>query len=73
MVASFPRRIVLLILMGQIAVNGIPLLGGRFETTTDVQEYLNIALDVVDMRESDDLQTKQSIYKYGVQRDNEHK
>lgn len=50
-------------------VNSIPLLGGRFETTTDVQSLLNLGLDAADMRETTNLTTKASIYKEGVQRD----
>lgn len=50
-------------------VHSIPLLGGRFETTTDVQSLLNLGLDAADMRETTDLTTKASIYKEGVQRD----
>ncbi len=44
-------------------VNAIPLLGGRFETTTDVQNLLNLGLDAADMREATDLATKALIYK----------
>jgi hypothetical protein len=73
MMMSFPRRVLLLILAGQTVVNGITLLGGRFETTTDVQELLNLALDAAEMKESDDFETKKAIYKDGVQRDNEQK
>ena len=43
-------------------VHSIPLLGGRFETTTDVQSLLNLGLDAADMREATDLATKSSIY-----------
>jgi hypothetical protein len=46
----------------------IPLLNGRFETTTDVQDLLNLALDAADMRESTDFTAKQTIYTDGVQR-----
>jgi hypothetical protein len=73
MMMSFPRRILLLILAGQTVVNGITLLGGRFETTTDVQEFLNLALDAAEMKESGDFETKKAIYKDGVKRDNEQK
>lgn len=66
---SFPRRIILLLLAGQTVVNGITLLGGRFETTTDVQELLNLALDAAEMKESDNLENKKAIYKNGVERD----
>lgn len=44
-------------------VHSIPLLGGRFETTTDVQDLLNLGLDAADMREATDLATKETIYK----------
>ena len=43
-------------------VQGTSLLGGRYETTTDVQALLNLALDAADMRESDQLNQKQDIY-----------
>jgi len=71
---AFPRRIVLLLIASlatPLAINGIPLLGGRFETTTDVQEFLNLALDASDMKETDDLAAKKAIYRDGVKRDNE--
>lgn len=42
------------------------LLGGLYETTTDVQNLLNLALDVAAMRETDDLALKQSIYQKGL-------
>lgn len=52
-------------------MTSIPLLGGRFETTTDVQSLLNLALDAAAMKESDDFGTKKAIYTKGVSRDNE--
>jgi hypothetical protein len=73
---SFPRQILLLLLAGFTtpkAVDGIPLLNGRFETTTDVQELLNLALDAADMKEADDFDSKKTIYRDGVQRANEQK
>jgi hypothetical protein len=42
--------------------DAISLLNGRFETTTDVTAYLNLALDAADMRETEDIPTKQNIY-----------
>lgn len=45
-----------------MVVEAIPLLNGRYETVTDVQEYLDLALDAADMKESDVLATKLSIY-----------
>jgi hypothetical protein len=41
---------------------GITLLNGRFETTTDVQILLDLALDVADMRATDDSLKKRQIY-----------
>ena len=43
-------------------VQGIPLLGGRYETTSDVQTLLNLALDARDMKEATDQTTKKEIY-----------
>jgi hypothetical protein len=42
------------------------LLGGTFETTTDVQNYLNLALDAAAMKETDDIALKQTIYQDGL-------
>ena len=41
----------------------VSLLDGRYETTTDVTDYLNLALDVAKMSESDDIDVKLDIYK----------
>ena len=46
-------------------INAIPILNGRFETTTDVQALLDLALDAADMKEATDVATKQSIYEAG--------
>ncbi|KAL3938414.1 MAG: hypothetical protein SGBAC_006676 [Bacillariaceae sp.] len=54
-----------------VVVNCITLLGGRFETTTDVHTLLNLALDAAEMKESDDFDTKRAIYTTGVSRENE--
>jgi hypothetical protein len=67
MMMSFPRQVFLLVLAaGSFSINnvaeGIPLLGGRYETTTDVQTFLNLALDAADMKEAEDLATKKLIY-----------
>lgn len=43
-------------------VDAASLLNGRFETVTDVTDYLNLALDAADMKETDDLTTKLNIY-----------
>lgn len=63
---SLPRQVFLLLLAGGWSMNhlvqGTSLLGGRYETTTDVQALLNLALDAADMRESDQLNQKQDIY-----------
>jgi hypothetical protein len=40
-------------------------LEGRYETVTDVTDYLNLALDAADMKESTDLATKLNIYQNG--------
>jgi hypothetical protein len=40
----------------------IPLLNGRFETTTDVQHILDLALDAAAMKEADSIASKTSIY-----------
>jgi hypothetical protein len=45
-----------------VVVDAVSLLGGRYETTTDVTDYLNLALDAADMKETDDLTTKKNIY-----------
>lgn len=42
------------------------LLGGTYETTTDVQNYLNLALDAAAMKETDDIALKQTIYRDGL-------
>jgi hypothetical protein len=42
------------------------LLGGKYETITDVQKFLNLALDAAAMRESGNLTVKQSIYRNGL-------
>ena len=42
----------------------IPLLNGRFETTTDVQYLLNLALDAAAMKESDNIDAKNAIYQF---------
>jgi hypothetical protein len=44
-------------------VTATPLLNGRYETVTDVTSYLNLALDAADMRETNDITTKQNIYR----------
>jgi len=48
---------------------GISLLNGRYETSTDVTDYLNLALDASKMSESDDFDTTLEIYKSGAPRD----
>ena len=62
---SFSRKVFLLLLAGSASLNivqGIPLLGGRYETTSDVQTLLNLALDASDMKEAPDQATKKEIY-----------
>lgn len=41
------------------------LLNGRFETTTDVQTILDLALDAAEMKETTDIQQKADIYRSG--------
>jgi hypothetical protein len=63
--SSFPiviSTILLLLRTTSQVVDGISLLGGRYETVTDVQAYLDLALDAAAMKESDDLTLKMSIY-----------
>jgi len=48
---------------------GKTLLGGKYETSSDVQNFLNLALDTAAMRETDDLIEKLSIYQNGVAAD----
>ena len=48
--------------MNMADAQGQSLLGGRFETTTDVQMLLNLALDAADMKETSDWDQKKNIY-----------
>jgi hypothetical protein len=41
----------------------VSLLNGRYETSTDVTDYLNIALDASKMSESDNFEVTLDIYK----------
>jgi len=41
-------------------------MNGRYETTYDVTNYLNLALDAAKMSESDDFETTMDIYENGV-------
>ncbi|KAG7349119.1 low iron-inducible periplasmic protein [Nitzschia inconspicua] len=59
----------IMLLLELSTVTAISLLGGRFETMTDVSDYLNLALDAADMKETDDLTTKKNIYQNGSPRD----
>ncbi|KAG7374724.1 low iron-inducible periplasmic protein [Nitzschia inconspicua] len=59
----------MMLLLELSTVTAISLLGGRFETMTDVSDYLNLALDAADMKETDDLTTKKNIYQNGSPRD----
>jgi hypothetical protein len=56
------RRLVLPLFLIMGVTNGMPLLGGRYETTTDVQGILNLALDVAAMQQSNDENERKSIY-----------
>jgi hypothetical protein len=69
---SLPRQ--LFMLWGLSALSGgvqaIPLLNGRFDTSTDVQGLLNLALDAAEMRESEIKADRLAIYtdgKYATQ------
>jgi hypothetical protein len=63
---SFSRHAILLFLsactLTNTVVQGIPLLNGEYETTTDVQSLLNLALDAAAMKETTSLSTKEEIY-----------
>ncbi len=50
------------LLLSLSRVAAIPLLNGRFETTTDVQFLLNLALDAAAMKEATTLSSKAAIY-----------
>jgi hypothetical protein len=63
--ATTTRRALLSFFLLCPLVLGIPLLGGRFETATDVQGILNLALDAAEIRESDETAEKLEIYKNG--------
>jgi hypothetical protein len=43
--------------------NGVPLLGGRFVTTTDVQGILDFSLDIDAMEGLNNPQEREQIYK----------
>jgi len=47
----------------------VSLLNGRYETTNDVTDYLNLALDAAKMSESGDFQDTLGVYKYGAPRE----
>jgi hypothetical protein len=61
MTRQTPITMISLLLLFSV-VNGLPLLGGTFETTTDVQGILNLGLDVAGIQQSDDKAQKESIY-----------
>jgi hypothetical protein len=61
MVKNTSRIMLPLFLLLGVA-HGLPLLGGRFETTTDVQGLLNLGLDVAAMEQINDEQ-KENIYR----------
>lgn len=59
----FPSSTVLCIILSVTAsVRAISILNGEYETTTDVQDYLNLALQAQAMREAEDLTTKKQFY-----------
>ena len=71
---SFLRQISLLLCLASFTTaRKISLLNGRFETTSDVQEYLNLAIDAAEMKETGDKKTKMTIYRNGIKRANENK
>jgi hypothetical protein len=45
-----------------LSANGISLLGGRFETTTDVTGFLNLALDAAEIQASNNLTERAELY-----------
>ena len=47
---------------GSVRATGIPLLGGRIKTTTDVQGILNLAYDARDMRNTTNNAEQKAIY-----------
>ena len=53
----------LLWLLPATVVTGIPILSGRFETTSDVQAILDLASDAAQMKEATSFQVKENIYK----------
>jgi hypothetical protein len=53
---------VLLLFLHISGVLAVPLLNGRFQTSTDVKNYLNLALDVAAMKESSSTTEKIAIY-----------
>jgi hypothetical protein len=55
--------ILFMVVLTAHVVTATPLLNGRYETVTDVTSYLNLALDAADMRETNDITTKQNIYR----------
>jgi hypothetical protein len=61
MIRPISRTMLFLLLLFSVA-NGLPLLGGIFETTTDVQGILNLGRDVAGIQQSDDKAQQESIY-----------
>eukprot|EP00536_Pseudo-nitzschia_multiseries_P000699 jgi/Psemu1/1580/gm1.1580_g len=46
--------------------DSVSLLNGRYETSTDVTRYLNLAEDVAKMNEAENFETKLDLYKLGL-------
>eukprot|EP00529_Nitzschia_sp_RCC80_P009220 CAMPEP_0113473526 /NCGR_PEP_ID=MMETSP0014_2-20120614/18092_1 /TAXON_ID=2857 /ORGANISM="Nitzschia sp." /LENGTH=2243 /DNA_ID=CAMNT_0000366301 /DNA_START=471 /DNA_END=7202 /DNA_ORIENTATION=+ /assembly_acc=CAM_ASM_000159 len=63
--AVFMGAIMAVTLTTTTVVDAIPILGGRYQTVTDVQDYLNLALDAAAMKEALEIESKQDIYKNG--------
>ena len=57
-----PSSLICILLFIAVSVQSVSILEGDFETTTDVQEYLNLALHAAAMKEAEDLATKKRIY-----------
>ena len=46
------------------AADGTPLLGGRYVTTTNIQQILHLANDMEAIKQSDDATERENIYKH---------
>jgi hypothetical protein len=57
-----PSSLICILLCIAATVQSVSILEGDFETTTDVQAYLNLALHAAAMKEAEDMTTKKRIY-----------